>query len=117
MIQDLSSIFIWYISISAVGILFLPVTHYLYSGFIDHGYAFSKTIGILLITFTIWILASLKFISFHQITILLILGFFVVLNTWFIIKRPIIKSLHSSLKIIILEEVLFFIGLLSWSLV
>ena len=103
----------WWFLILTIGISFLPFTTKVFSSFIDKGYIFSKVIGILFISYSVYILGSLKLIKFTELNIMLI---------WIVIAIPLIllfkKSVFEdkkSLKIFIIEESIFLTTLLLWS--
>ncbi|KXK10484.1 MAG: hypothetical protein UZ22_OP11002000788 [Microgenomates bacterium OLB23] len=60
----------WYVILSIIGIVFLPTTRLLFARFYDQGYAFSKIIGILAITYTTFVLGTLKIAPFTPATLI-----------------------------------------------
>lgn len=113
--SDTSSILLWWFFITAIGVIFTPLTIYLFPRFIDRGYIFSKVIGIFLSSYLIWLLASLHVLPFTKITIGVSLMAWLLANMWFLRgkTRSILKQLPW--RYIILEESLFFLCLLLWS--
>ena len=93
MLQDLPTILNWYFVIFLVGIIFLPLTKKIFSHFFDGGYAFSKILGILLTSYTVWLLSSIKIVAFSQLTI------FAVLVVWLVTNLLIFKSQILSTKL------------------
>lgn len=59
-----ANIFTWWIVVQIVGIIGLPITTFLFRTLPDRGYAFSKSLGILLISYGAWILAMLGLAPF-----------------------------------------------------
>ena len=56
-----------------MGAVFLPLTSRIFSKFFDRGYAFSKTIAILVTSYLVWLLGSLKVLPFGTAGIWLVL--------------------------------------------
>ncbi|MEX1052517.1 MAG: DUF2298 domain-containing protein [Patescibacteria group bacterium] len=101
--------FSWYFLVFILGLLFFPLTKRLFSSFIDKGYAFSKTIAILLLSYIVFVFGSLKipvfnisFISSAAAVILFISLIF--LTSW--AKR----SSSWPKRIIVFEEALFIVS-------
>jgi len=128
MLSDFSFILYWWILIFGIGVVFLPLTFFLFGNFWDRGYAFAKTLGILLVSYAVWLLGSLKIVPFFTEIIWLVIIGFVFLN-YLILKYQIsnikyqkyklkFKSLvRKSWRIWLFEEALFFLSFLFWSYV
>lgn len=116
-VEDLVIIFNWWIILFLVGVIFLPTTALVFHRFFDRGYVFSKILGILLVSYTIWILGSLKILPFTQQTIFLVIATFVMVNIFLFIKvTPLSRwNLIKSWQIFLFEEFIFLTGLLFWS--
>ena len=115
---DLATIFQWWLIVFIIGITFTPLTNLLFPTFFDRGYAFSKIIGIAVISYTVFIFGFLKILPFTEISTILILICFMILNIFLIFKYPnILMFLRNSLKIFLAEEGLFFIILFFWSFI
>jgi uncharacterized membrane protein len=50
---------IWYLVISILGLLAFPLAYRLLPALADRGYAFSRTLGLLLWGFVFWLLSSM----------------------------------------------------------
>lgn len=112
---DILPAIIWWLSLFLIGLIFLPITEKIFSRFFDKGYLFSKTIGLVFLTFSLWLLSSLKILPFYQMTIfaLLILAIGVI---WFGLKgyrngKKLLKE-KNLINIFIYEEALFLLGLI-----
>lgn len=127
MFGDFQLILRWWILLFGIGVIFLPVAILLFKNFADRGYIFSKVLGILAVSWVIWILGSLKILSFtYQASwgVLVGLGLLVwwtrfdrgVLHKLHR-KQEILRSVKESWKLIIFEEILFFLGLTSWAFI
>ena len=121
----------------AIGIVFLPLTTRIFSNFFDKGYIFSKIIGIALISYVVFVLGILKILPFTEITILIVILAFLILNI-LIFKYPQKNTSEEPIqsprrwpasqrgepngllrggawKIFLLEEIIFLSTLLFWS--
>jgi len=127
MLSDFSFILYWWILIFGIGIVFLPLNLLLFGSFWDKGYAFVKILGILLVSYIIWLLGSLKIFPFLTEVIWLVIAIGFVFNYYFLPRGKILhlpsggvdtKSVfRNNWQIFILEEILFFLALTFWSLV
>lgn len=115
-ISDIPTILQWYLPITALGILFLPLTVRLFSAYYDRGYIFSKIIGILVIGYTVWLAASLRILPFTLNTILIAIGVWAVANS-IMFKKTGYKLQIPSYKLLLFEELFFLGGILLWSYV
>ncbi len=102
-----------------LGIVFLPLTKKVFGGFfLDFGYPFSKTLATLILSYSIFVLATFKILAFTQYNLFLLISLFTFLN-YFILKRSSWQTskkegLRKSLSMIALEEILFFISFFFW---
>ncbi|KPU46233.1 hypothetical protein OXPF_01520 [Oxobacter pfennigii] len=113
--SDISIIIRWWFYLTVIGIIFLPLTRTVFSKFFDKGYIFSKAIGILLSSYVLWILSSLRLVPFFRISIFSVL----ILFALFILVykkgyRYLISIYNENRKIIIWEEIGFLVFLLIW---
>lgn len=130
MVQDLFTILYWWLILFGAGLVFLPLTYRLFSKFWDLGYAFSKVLGILLISYVIWLLGSLKLLPFSRESVLLVTIGWLVFNLFLVkgVKGSKIPSRSgvplrgkrfkgSKIKIFVAEELLFLACLIFWSFI
>jgi len=115
--NDFSNIILWWSLIFSLGVVFFPLNSFFFSKFFDKGYALSKILGILLVSFLVWLFGSLRILPFTIFSIWSIIAFFALINL-FIIKYQKInfkKIFKASWKIFLFEEVLFFLCLIFWA--
>ena len=131
MIQDLPNVLYWWLTLFGLGILVFPLTKRLFSKFFDFGYPFAKILAILLVSYLVWLLASFKILPFFRETVGLVIILLALLNFLILIKNKKHKETRSTIvdrvygclfkdgliKILIFEEILFFLALLFWSFV
>lgn len=104
----------WYVVISIIGIIFLPTTRLLFGRLYDQGYAFSKIIGILLITYTTFVLGTIKIAPFTSLTLFGICAVAGVFNLFIFNKT---KNDFKITKMWVFEELLFLVALFIWAYV
>ncbi len=112
---DLGLIFKFWITVLFLGIIFLPITTRIFSPLIDKGYIFSKVLGIVTISYLLFVLGIAHILPFTEISIfLIILIYLVVLTFIYGFKLPKLpdKKLR---RIWVFEEALFLAALSFWS--
>ena len=96
-----------------IGMIFFPITSTIFDKFNDKGWIFSKIIGIIISTWTFWILSYLKILKYTRTNIIIIMIFFTITNLlFFFIKKK--KPNTNTIKKILLSEILFFSMILFW---
>ena len=117
--NEIIYIFIWWLVFFILGIVSLPTTYLFFKKFVDIGYGFSKTIGLLIISYLVFVFATLKILPFTRSSIILILLTVSAFNIYIFLKnkKGFLTSLKEKLKIIIFQEVFFTSGLTFWSMV
>jgi uncharacterized membrane protein len=119
MLSDFYLITYWWFLIFTLGICALPLSWLFFHKFFDSGYAFSKIIGLLIISYLAWLFGSLKIFAFSLNT-LYFCFFLLVFASLLIIKirkNEIVKELQKRWPIYLGEEILFFVCLVFWSFV
>jgi uncharacterized membrane protein len=115
-LNDLFYILKWFWVFFVIGIIFLPITFNLFKDFKDKGYIFSKILGLAFISYSIFILSLLKIFKFNFISISIILLIFFVIN-YLKFNKDVFKIIKEKYKFIIFEEIIFFLSILSWSVI
>ncbi len=106
----------WWGYIFVIGIIFFPLVSRLFSVFTDKGYAFSKIIGMVIISYVVFVLGVTHLAPFTQLTILITAIACAIGITVFLIKFP--QKLFTSLSqffLILFEEIIFLGGMLFWA--
>ncbi|OGH09736.1 MAG: hypothetical protein A2152_03950 [Candidatus Levybacteria bacterium RBG_16_35_6] len=114
--QDIIFIFQWFAVFLLIGLVFTPLTFFLFNNFFDRGYIFSKTIGIIFISYLAFLLSTTKIFSFN-LSIVLAIIISLAINYLVSRKVGIRKLFQGKVFIFILEEVLFLSCLSFWSYV
>ncbi len=114
----------WWVTILYLGLIFLPITDVLFTSFDDRGYLFSKTIGIAVSGYLMWLLSSLHILKFSAANCIITIGLCLVVSIAVMLirfcksrrlkpgehvrlHRP--SLLHkNTLELMVMEELLFF---------
>lgn len=115
----------WYMALFFLGIVFFPLTKRILGGFIfDAGYAASKIIGILILTYTAFVLGLLKIFPFTQLSLIILLGVFLIINLALFFQKllPLPKNRNVEISTtqflsMIITEILFVCAFYFWVLV
>ncbi|HUD44682.1 MAG TPA: DUF2298 domain-containing protein [Patescibacteria group bacterium] len=124
-LSDFLSVLQWWALLFVIGLVFISFTSRFFSHFADKGYAFSKMLGISIISYTIFVIGILHIAPFTQLEAWLIVFLWLVINhvrlkfnPWrLIINTSVIKLLKQNKRIFVFEEILLFLGLFFWSYV
>jgi uncharacterized membrane protein len=114
--SDIQIILQWWLLFLILGTGFLPLTFLIFKNFFDHGYIFSKTISIVFVSYTVFLLGTLQVLPFSFPGIIAV--FIAFAAGFFLLTRKRIKYLaiiKGSYKIFIFEEALFLGSILFWS--
>jgi uncharacterized membrane protein len=121
MLNDLSSILIWWSTIFGLSILSLPVILTLFSKFWDNGYTFAKTLSLIVITYLILILGIFKILPFNAFGLTFLILSYIVFDILFLFHQKrylnFFKILKTKYRLFIAEELIFLIILVLWSFI
>ncbi len=114
----------WYFYMVVLGLVFLPIANFIFPKTLDKGYAFAKTIGLIVLSYVFMTLGVMRLLPYGRMQI-----FFVLLAFAFVLHRKKIisregfsfpKFLKDNLKTIkwaLFIEILFFVSLVTWTIV
>jgi len=107
-------ILIWWFMLMLLGILAYPLVFFVFRGLCDRGYIFSKTLGILLLAYCVWILACLHLVAFSHLSALMVLALFLILAIALVIwqRRTLKAFLLKRWRLLVIEEVIFTLAFL-----
>jgi YYY domain-containing protein len=117
MIQDIIFLSHWYLQLLLLGFIFLPITFLLFENLKDRGYIFSKIVATLLISYSVFFLATTKLLPFTKTTIIITVLVFLLINVLLIKKIQLIKIIKKSWKFFFLEELFFILCLIFWTFI
>lgn len=109
---DLIHIFKWWLTLFLIGSSFIPLTSRIFDKFIDKGYLFSKVIGLLVISYLIYVSSSVHLLKFTTLNILII-SLILAISLWTFFRIKILSK--KQLLIFICEEFIFIIAIIIWS--
>ena len=115
-------ILVWWLIMQLLGWLAFPTAMRIFRWLPDRGYTFSKSLGLLLISFVLWIGASTGLLSNDLAGILFPILLLAGISAWFYIrgKGNLLPDLRSYLrekwKLVLTAEVLFTLALLGWAI-
>ncbi len=117
--QDLISITNWWLVLFILGLGFLPLTLKIFSTFWDRGYAFSKILAVVLSTYAVWLLGSLKLVPFSRLSAFALFLVLAALIWRYFMKNREITHLKETIKfhwkVFLFEEIIFALSLFIWS--
>lgn len=122
--NDFFFIIQWWAVFFVIGIIFLPLVSRIFSNFFDYGYIFSKVIGLVFITYLVFLIGYFHIVAIDTVVVFFVVGLFVVINAGVSIRarsffpkfKP--KELGRSrraLYLIAFEEAIFFVALVFWA--
>ena len=108
----MSSFFSWYILISLLGWVTLPLTYRLLPALADRGYTLARAFGLLLWGYIFWLFASLGIIQNDMGGLLLGVAIIVGFSAWAFVdqKQGIVNWIGENIRLIIVTELLFLIA-------
>lgn len=107
----LPTILWWYLILSSIGFVFLPLNTLIFNRFKDQGYAFSKIFGLSIFSYSVFVLNFSRVVSFNQISLFIILTIFLMANVILLLKA---KIKLPRLSIVLSYELLFLTMLIAY---
>lgn len=119
LLADFLRVIQWWFLLFILGMGSLPLTTFIFARFIDRGYAFSKIISIILISYSVLLLSSLHVLKFSILSIIIIFFFILLMQGIIFVKKlhsfSFTKIIKKYWTIFVFEEILFFFILVFWS--
>src|SRR5437660_8626124 len=113
-ISNAAPVLFWWLALTALGLLTFPLAFSLFYALADRGYIFSKTLGMLLLAYLAWLLASLHVLAFSRASLLLVVAILllcaIVMFTWQ--RQKITHFLRQHWRLVLLEESVFTLAFL-----
>jgi uncharacterized membrane protein len=112
----------WYLTLFVIGIIFTPLTKKVFKSFnFDYGYPFAKTLGIILLSYFVFVLGIVKILPFNRLSLIFSLCLFAIINLIIFKKQRKDVIDHVSTinpwPMIIIEELIFIICLFFWTFI
>jgi hypothetical protein len=114
-------ILVWWLLMQVLGWLALPTTMRIFRWLPDRGYSFTKALGLLLVSYILWVGASTGLLNNDLAGILFSILLLTAISAWFYIrcKTTVIPDIRSFLrdkwKLVVTVEVLFTVALVGWA--
>ena len=109
----------WWLTLFLLGLLTYPLTFLILRGLADRGYLFAKTLGMLLLAYGCWLLASWHVLTFSHLSTLLVVCLLasvaLLLVLW--LQRTLWAFLRERWRLLLIEECLFTLAFLLFVLV
>lgn len=109
----------WWMVLFVLGLLFTPLTAFLFPNFLDKGYSFAKTVGILTLSYAMFVAGTLHVLPFSFASLLILLLIFggVSYLTARQFHLPLFEfkqTIQKNLRWIITEELIFLVVFFLW---
>jgi len=116
----IGSVFAWWLAITALGLAGLPLAHALFARLPGHGLGLARPLGLLLVSYLLWLGATLRLIPNTLTGILAAAALLVLLSAWLALRPggslpAILTSLRARGGWLLAGEVLFALALLGWA--
>jgi YYY domain-containing protein len=115
-------ILVWWLIMQVLGWLALPTAMRIFRWLPDRGYSVAKALGLLLVSYFLWVGASTGLLNNDLAGILFSILLLAAISAWFYIRGkatviPDIRSfLHDKWKLVTTVEVLFILALVGWAI-
>jgi YYY domain-containing protein len=109
--------FVFWLLLGAIGLMGLPFTAFLFARLPGRGLALSKPLGLLLVVYPAWLLASLDIVDYSRWSALLSLGAVAALSLVLWIRRPPLRlAWGTDLTLWLAAEILFTAAFFGWTI-
>ena len=109
--------FVFWLLLGAIGLIALPFTAFLFARLPGRGLALSKPIGLLLVAYPAWLLASLHIVDYSTWSAALSLGAVAAVSLVLWIRRPPLRlTWGTDLKLWLAAEILFTAAFFGWTI-
>jgi YYY domain-containing protein len=107
--STLAAVIFWWLVVTLIGLLALPLTLLLFNHLPDRGYALSKSLGLLLVSYFVWLNSSLGWLSNTAATAIIGLIFLGGFSLWVVAGRryPFKRWWREQRTLILVTEVVF----------
>jgi YYY domain-containing protein len=107
----------WWLALLLLGLCLYPLVFSLFRPLADRGYIFSKTIGVLLLAYLAWLLASLHVLAFSYLSLLLVLSFLLLSGfvAFVLQRRAVINFVRQRWRLLLLAEIMFSLAFLCFA--
>lgn len=112
-ISTASSVLLWYITLLFLGIICFPLASRVFSALFDKGYLFSKTLALILLSYSMYLFGTLHILPFTQSSLFVLIAVLFGINTLVFRKwtLQIDKNERRRLGLLFLFEEFLFLGI------
>lgn len=109
----------WWLVVTIFGLAVFPIVFSIFNFFKDRGWAFSRTFGILLVSYLVWIMGALQVLPFSRIGIFTLIALVGVVSVVFLKRSTSAMQsfINKEKKLILVEELFFLVLILGWSFI
>ena len=106
----------WLLAAELIGLIAFPLAFVLFSGLKDRGYSVAKPLGLILLSWPLWMLGSLHIVPTTPLTLWAALGLFAVVSGWFAMRRraEMLDFVRRERRALLLGEVVFLVLYGAW---
>jgi uncharacterized membrane protein len=117
--NNMASIFFWWLSLVILGVISFPLAQFWFKKFADKGYGLAKTLGLLTLSYTAFVLSTVKVIPFTRVSVIILILAYAVSNFWIFTKNKsrFYTNFKKALPLIVVEELLFAFGFFLWTFI
>ena len=103
------SAIIWILFIQFIGLLTFPLSFLVFGALRDRGYFLAKTLGLLVVSYLVWIISSFQIVGFSVQSIILVMGLSICVSSILLYKNfiSIVHFLRSNMRLLIIGELVF----------
>ena len=106
----------WLLAAELIGLIAFPLAFILFSGLKDRGYSVAKPLGLILLSWPLWMLGSLHIVPTTPLTLWAALGLFAVVSGWFAMRRraEMLDFVRRERRALLLGELVFLVLYGAW---
>ena len=106
----------WLLAAELIGLIAFPLAFILFSSLKDRGYSVAKPLGLILLSWPLWMLGSLHIVPTTPLTLWAALGLFAVVSGWFAMRRraEMLDFVRRERRALLLGEVVFLVLYGAW---
>jgi YYY domain-containing protein len=108
---------VFWLFVGAIGLLALPFTAFLFARLPGRGLALARPVGLVLVAYPVWLLASTHIVSYSRWSAVLVLCIFAAVSVALWIRRPPLRlEWTTDLKLWLAGEALFAVAFFGWTI-
>ena len=106
----------WLLAAELVGLIAFPLAFVLLPGLRDRGYSVAKPLGLILLSWPLWMLGSLRLVPTTPLTLWAALGLFAALSGWIVVRRraDMLEFVRRERRAVLLGEGVFLFLYVIW---